>query len=81
MLMIEMLDDHGKVTEVCEATESPLAREDGDEGAFCEDGEGLQERMFCVGPVYRWTTSDGLTFQACRYHIDHDDYSRFQEKK
>ena len=81
MRKIEMLDDRGNVTGVFEATEAPLARNDDDDGAFCEDGEGLQERLFCVGPVYRWTTNDGMTFQACRYHIDHDDFSRFQEEK
>jgi hypothetical protein len=77
MARIEMLDEYGNVTEICDATESPLAKEDDDEGAFCEDGENLQARLQCAGPVYRWTTADDMTFQACRYHIEHDDFSRF----
>lgn len=77
MVRIEMLNDFGDVTEVCEATESERADETADSGAFCEDGEAIQERQNCDGPVYRWITHDGMIFQACRHHIEVDDFSRF----
>ena len=72
MTKIEMLDLDGRVTETCEAcevTEVP--------GAVCEDGEGLQEHARCAGEVWRWTTADGMTFEACTAHIEADDFSRF----
>lgn len=77
MRKIEMLDDFGKVTEVCEATMSPLAVGPDDVGAYCEDGNNPKARENCAGPVYSWTAKDGMTFQACRAHIERDDFSRF----
>ena len=76
-MRIEMLDDLGNVTEVCDAIASERADETLDSGAFCEDGESPTARQNCGGPVYRWTTKDGMTFQACRNHIERDDFSRF----
>lgn len=73
-MKIEMLDLDGKVTEVCEATEEVLATEDDDEGAFCDD-----DTPSCSGHLYRWTMADGMTFQACTFHINHDDFSRFAD--
>ena len=75
MPKIEMLDEDGTVTEVCEATSEERAIEDDDEGAFCEDGE--VDPRNCSGDVYRWVTKDGMIYQACAGHIELDDFSRF----
>lgn len=72
MARIEMLDEFGKVTGTYEAT--------ADSEAVCEDGENLQERSRCGGPVYRWTTADGMTFEACRAHIKRDQFSRLKDE-
>jgi hypothetical protein len=75
MPKVEMLDLDGNVVEVCEATSEKLAVEFDDEGAFCEDGEFNPGN--CSGDVYRWTTKDRMTFQACAGHIALDDFARF----
>jgi hypothetical protein len=73
-MKIQMLDETGTVYETCEATATPEAEE-----AFCEDGESAMEASKCSGPVYRWTMADGMTFQACDYHLLVDEFARLIE--
>jgi hypothetical protein len=79
MVRIAMLDESGKVTEVCEATVSPLASPLAPDlnkgGAFCEDGEVAPWE--CQGEVFRWIDSRGMVSQVCRSHIEADDFCRF----
>lgn len=68
-MKIEMLDDDGAVTETVDAVE------------VAEPCETTQDwgTAFCGGPVYRFTTSAGMTFALCRKCIDADDYCRVAE--
>ena len=69
MVRIEMLDDFGNVTEVCEATASP--------GVTCGGAISFGRLGFCDGPVYQWRADNGTEYESCKLHIETDDFSRF----
>lgn len=59
-MKVEMLDDDGQVTEVCEAT----VEQDG----TCEDCGAAE--------VVVWTTETGMTYSVCRPCLSTDEYAR-----